>query len=78
MAVSRRAKPGLTGFVAFMKRDDAEKAVRDLDGYDWAGCALRVGWGKPTPIPPRPLYGMCHPHALVVLTLVFRDPYRPR
>lgn len=54
---ARRAKPSLTGFVAFMKRDDAEKALNATDGQDFAGTLLRVSWGKPAPIPLRPIYG---------------------
>jgi len=54
---SRRAKAGLSGFVAYMRRRDAEIAVKELDGLDWGGCILRVGWSKMVRIPPRALYG---------------------
>lgn len=52
-----RPKAGLSGFVAFMKRRDAESAVKELDGFDWGGSILRVGWGKMVRLPARPLYG---------------------
>lgn len=42
-----------------MKRRDAEAAVKELDGFDWGGSVLRVGWGKMVRLPPRPLYGEC-------------------
>lgn len=54
---TRRPKSGLSGFVAYMKRKDAEVAVKELDGLDWGGCAIRVGWSKMIRIPVRPLYG---------------------
>ena len=47
----------LSGFVAFMKRKDAEDALRQFDGYDWGGSTLRVGWSKAVPVAARPLYG---------------------
>ncbi|KAL1742478.1 hypothetical protein HDZ31DRAFT_65934 [Schizophyllum fasciatum] len=31
----------LSGFVAFMKRKDAEDALRQFDGYEWGGATLR-------------------------------------
>lgn len=54
---SRRSKAGLSGFVAYMRRVDAEVAVRELDGLDWGGSLLRVGWSKMVRIPSHPLYG---------------------
>lgn len=57
ITTSRRAKAGLSGFVAYMKRKDAEVAVKDLDGFDWGGCILRVGWSKMIRLPLRPIYG---------------------
>ena len=42
-----------------MKRKDAERAVRELDGIDWGGSVLRVGWSKPVQIPLRAIYGTC-------------------
>lgn len=58
MTTSRRTKnAGLSGFVSFMKRKDAEAALRELDGFDWGGSVLRVGWSKAVPIAAKPLYG---------------------
>ncbi|GLB37619.1 putative RPR [Lyophyllum shimeji] len=57
MTASRRTKnAGLSGFVSFMKRKDAERALREFDGYDWGGSVLRVGWSKAVPIAAKPLY----------------------
>ncbi|KAL1406050.1 hypothetical protein Q8F55_007733 [Vanrija albida] len=53
---TRRVKPGLTGFVCYMGRSDAERAVREFDGYEWNGSVLRVSWSKPVPIPRKALY----------------------
>lgn len=54
---SRRSKnTGLSGFVSFMKRKDAEAALREFDGLDWGGSTLRVGWSKAVPIAPRAVY----------------------
>ena len=58
---SRRAKSsGLSGFVSFKRRKDAEVALRELDGTNWAGSALRVGWSKAVPTSGRVLYGKLH------------------
>jgi U2-associated protein SR140 len=60
MTASRRTRnAGLSGFVSFMKRKDAEKALREFDGFDWGGSVLRVGWSKAVPIAAKPLYGWC-------------------
>lgn len=56
LTTARKFKAGLQGFVAFMKRKDAETAVRELDGLDWGGSVIRVGWSKPVPLPHQPLY----------------------
>jgi U2-associated protein SR140 len=57
MTASRRTKSaGLSGFVSFMKRKDAEAALRELDGFDWGGSVLRVGWSKAVPMAAKPLY----------------------
>ncbi|CAL1707281.1 unnamed protein product [Somion occarium] len=57
MTASRRAKStGLSGFVSFMKRKDAERALREFDGLDWGGSVLRVGWSKAVPIAAKPMY----------------------
>ncbi|KAI9362068.1 hypothetical protein DFJ73DRAFT_813257 [Zopfochytrium polystomum] len=44
------------GFVSFMKRSDAEKAVKAMDGKVLLGFPMRVGWGKAVPIPAQPIY----------------------
>ena len=58
MNAVRKAKSlGLNGFVAMMTREGAESAFRELDGFDWGGSVLRLGWGKSMPLPSRPAYG---------------------
>lgn len=58
MTASRRHKnAGLSGFVSFMKRKDAEAALREFDGLDWGGSVLRVGWSKAVPMAAKPMYG---------------------
>ena len=57
MTASRSKKSsGLSGFVSFMKRKDAEIATRDLDGFEWGGSVLRVGWSKAVPIAAKAAY----------------------
>ncbi|KAI0775702.1 hypothetical protein BD413DRAFT_602894 [Trametes elegans] len=57
MTATRRNKnAALSGFVSFMKRRDAENALREFDGYDWGGSILRVGWSKAVPVAARPMY----------------------
>ncbi|KAK2464264.1 hypothetical protein APHAL10511_003721 [Amanita phalloides] len=57
MTTSRRNRnAGLSGFVSFMKRKDAEKALREFDGYDWGGSVLRVGWSKAVPLAAKPMF----------------------
>ncbi|KAH9814813.1 hypothetical protein DFH28DRAFT_969431 [Melampsora americana] len=52
MVAMRQTKSGgLNGFVSYMKRSDAERACRELDGFDWGGNILRTGWGKAMPMP---------------------------
>ncbi|KAG6845299.1 hypothetical protein H0H87_011149 [Tephrocybe sp. NHM501043] len=63
MTASRRTKStGLSGFVSFMKRKDAERALREFDGFDWGGSVLRVGWSKAVPIAAKPLYAEVKGH----------------
>ena len=58
ITVSRKTKSsGLSGFVQYMKRKDAEVCVREMDGFDWGGSVLRVGWSKAVPLAPRAIYG---------------------
>ncbi|KAG7098780.1 hypothetical protein E1B28_000687 [Marasmius oreades] len=57
MTTSRRSKnSGLSGFVSFMTRKDAEEALREFDGFDWGGSVLRVGWSKAVPIAAKPMF----------------------
>ncbi|KAI0075111.1 hypothetical protein K474DRAFT_1691944 [Panus rudis PR-1116 ss-1] len=57
MTASRRARStGLSGFVSFMRRKDAELALREYDGFEWGGSVLRVGWSKAVPIAAKPAY----------------------
>ena len=58
MSSTRRFKAGLQGFVAYMKRSDAEQAVKELDGMDCGGSIIKVGWSKPVPTPQKALYGV--------------------
>ncbi|TRY57372.1 hypothetical protein DNTS_024955 [Danionella cerebrum] len=44
------------GFVAFMTRKDAERALAALDGKKVMGYEMKLGWGKAVRIPPQPLY----------------------
>lgn len=70
MTASRRTKnAGLSGFVSFMKRKDAEAALREFDGFDWGGSILRVGWSKAVPIATKPMYGvlLVSPHNVLLL-----------
>ncbi|CAD7077160.1 unnamed protein product [Hermetia illucens] len=44
------------GFVAYMSRKDAERALRNLNGRDIMGYEMRLGWGKSVPILNHPIY----------------------
>ncbi|QRW21578.1 RNA recognition motif protein [Rhizoctonia solani] len=55
--ISTSARRGMSGFVSYMTRADAEACVRELDGFDWGGSVLRVGWSKAVPIAARAMYG---------------------
>lgn len=44
------------GFVAFMCRKDAERAMKRLNGKDVMGFEMKLGWGKALPIPARPIF----------------------
>jgi U2-associated protein SR140 len=66
MTAARRSKnSGLSGFVSFMRRKDAEAALKEFDGFDWGGSILRVGWSKAVPIAAKPMYGQCTMTVLV-------------
>lgn len=74
MASRRNKTSGLSGFVSFMKRRDAEEALRELDGFDWGGSILRVGWSKAVPVGARPMYSTSPsflPPANYLLNLTF-------
>lgn len=44
------------GFVAFMSRKDAERALRGLTGKDVMNYEMKLGWGKAVPITSHPIY----------------------
>eukprot|EP00878_Enallax_costatus_P008741 GHUV01009136.1.p1 GENE.GHUV01009136.1~~GHUV01009136.1.p1 ORF type:complete len:411 (+),score=80.68 GHUV01009136.1:1630-2862(+) len=52
----QRRKGRNCGFVAFMNREDAENALKSLDGLALHGMEMNIGWGKAVPLPPVPLY----------------------
>ena len=56
MSSRRNKTSGLSGFVSFMKRRDAEEALREFDGFDWGGSVLRVGWSKAVPVGTKAMY----------------------
>ena len=51
-----RARGRNCGFVAFMNRRDAERALVNLEGTDVLSFEMKMGWGKGVPIPPQPVY----------------------
>lgn len=51
----------MSGFVSYMTRKAAEACVRDMDGHEWNGSVLRVGWSKAVPIAAKPAYGSSCP-----------------
>lgn len=46
------------GFVSFMRRKDAERAIQKLQNSDLEGNMLRIGWGKGVAIPDIALFVM--------------------
>ncbi len=54
------------GFVAYMARSDGERAHNALVGRHVEGFEMKMGWGKPVPIPLHPIYV---PPKLLKLTL---------
>ncbi|KAJ2577603.1 hypothetical protein GGH95_003504, partial [Coemansia sp. RSA 1836] len=44
------------GFVSYMDRECAVRAMRAMDGEKFHGYELRVVWGMRVPIPPRPVF----------------------
>lgn len=57
-ALRNTRSAGLTGFVCYMQRVDAEYAMKEADGITWGGCTLRTSWGKAMPKTQRPMYRM--------------------
>lgn len=51
-----KARDKNCGFVAFMNRRDADRALKTLNGKVIMGFEMKLGWGKPVPIPPHPIY----------------------
>lgn len=47
--------PGNTGFVAFMEREDAETAMREMGGMKFHGNMLSINFCDPVPLPSVPL-----------------------
>ncbi|KAI9183355.1 hypothetical protein H9P43_004272 [Blastocladiella emersonii ATCC 22665] len=45
-----------SGFVCFMDRGSAQRAYNAMNGRDLLGHPLRLDWGKPVPLPSRPMY----------------------
>ncbi|KAI7893087.1 uncharacterized protein EV154DRAFT_417544 [Mucor mucedo] len=56
------------GFVSFMTRYDANEAIKHLDGRELEGFPLRVGWGKPVPLPAQPIFGKLKQKYILVYT----------
>jgi U2-associated protein SR140 len=46
------------GFVNFMNRESAAKAINELDRVTWGGIFLRLSWGQPMPLPAKAIYGI--------------------
>ncbi|CAF0758801.1 unnamed protein product [Didymodactylos carnosus] len=44
------------GFVAYMSRKDAERAIAELDGRELGNLRIRLSWGRAVHIPPQPVY----------------------
>ncbi|XP_071838285.1 U2 snRNP-associated SURP motif-containing protein-like [Apostichopus japonicus] len=51
-----RARNRNCGFVAFMNRKDAERALKALNNKSIMDYEMKLGWGKSVPIPPHPVY----------------------
>ncbi|XP_065840791.1 U2 snRNP-associated SURP motif-containing protein-like [Oscarella lobularis] len=51
-----RSRGSNCGFVAYMKREDAERAINGLRDKEILGLPLKVGWGKAVPLPLAPFY----------------------
>ncbi|XP_069474361.1 U2 snRNP-associated SURP motif-containing protein isoform X3 [Ambystoma mexicanum] len=51
-----RSRDRNCGFVAFINRKDAERALKNLNGKLVQNFEMKLGWGKSVPIPPHPIY----------------------
>lgn len=51
-----RARNRNCGFVAYMNRKDAERALKALNNKTIMDYEMKLGWGKSVPIPPHPVY----------------------
>ena len=51
-----KARGRQSGFVAYMRRDDAERALKAMQGIVYYGFEIRLSWGKPMPLPPVPYF----------------------
>lgn len=52
----RERVSGLTGFVAYMTRGEAERAFKEADGAIWGGVRVKMSWGKAMPLPTKAAY----------------------
>jgi U2-associated protein SR140 len=46
----------MNGFVLFMNRHDAAKAIKDMDGYELAGLNIRCNWANRSHVPQKAMY----------------------
>ncbi|CAF3945557.1 unnamed protein product [Rotaria magnacalcarata] len=44
------------GFVAYMSRKDAERAMNELNGSQLDSISVRMSWGRAVHVPPQPVY----------------------
>lgn len=51
-----RARNRNSGFVAYMSRVDAERALKTLNGREFRSYDMKLGWGKAVPLPQNPVY----------------------
>ncbi|KAI3379958.1 hypothetical protein SNEBB_002672 [Seison nebaliae] len=51
-----RGRDAYCGFVAFMVREDAEKAMKELNQQEYGSYSLRLSWGKAITIPAAPIF----------------------
>eukprot|EP00051_Salpingoeca_urceolata_P029008 m.488678 g.488678 ORF g.488678 m.488678 type:complete len:591 (+) comp26016_c0_seq1:149-1921(+) len=54
--MEEKSRGRMTGFVAFMDKDDASEALEELQDAEMMGHVMRLGWSKAVPIPPAPFY----------------------